>query len=76
MNRVEQKPDARISLLIKGADRYIVCFSDRKSAGEALRTLGRWAANPELNITWYDVANWAIRLRATLAEMGAECQGK
>ncbi|MDE2470773.1 MAG: hypothetical protein KGL35_19020 [Bradyrhizobium sp.] len=77
MNRIETpKPDVRISMFTKGAEHYVLCFNDRKSAGEALRMLGRWAGNSELSINWYDAASWAQRLRGVFAELEAECKGK
>lgn len=30
---------------------------------EALRTLGKWASNPELSFSWYDAALLALKIR-------------
>ena len=49
------QPAINIVLLTKGDDRYAVLFDDASRA-EALQTIGRWAADPELNFTWYDAA--------------------
>jgi hypothetical protein len=36
---------------------------DWASRGEVLRTIGRFASNPELSLTWDDAAYIASRLR-------------
>jgi hypothetical protein len=48
--------------LCKGVERYIVIY-DHATAPEALRTLGRWASNPEVGFTWYDAAVLCKRIR-------------
>lgn len=49
--------------LAKHTERYIINY-DTDSRAEALRTLGRWATNPELSFTWLDAAcgSQAIRV--------------
>lgn len=54
--------DNYVTCLCKGAERYILLF-DKASCPDALRTLGRWAANSELSLTWYDVAVLSKRIR-------------
>ena len=50
--------------LCKGSERYIIVYDDEcKSRSEALRTLGRWASNPELSFTWHDAAVLSNRIR-------------
>jgi hypothetical protein len=45
-------------------ERYIVLYDDSpEERREALRTLGRWAADPELSFTWYDAAYMSGRIR-------------
>lgn len=51
------------SVMVKGEERYIVLFDDAHRS-EALRTLGRWAANPELSFTWYDAAKMSGEMQA------------
>ena len=41
---------------------YIFTF-DWQSRGEVLRTIGRFASNPELSLTWDDACYIARRLR-------------
>jgi len=52
--------------MTKGHDVYILRF-DPDQAGEALRTLGRWASNPELSLSWPDVASLAHEIRRKVA---------
>ncbi len=47
--------DVLVIAMVKGDERYIVSFSEDNRC-EALRTLGRWACNPELSFTWFDAA--------------------
>ena len=50
--------------MAKGKERYIVLFDDSEAARlNALRTLGRWASNPELSFTWFDAATMSQRIR-------------
>ena len=39
---------------------------------ELLQTLGRYAADPDLNFSWYDAAVMSQRVRALRAEMTPE----
>ncbi|GAB6167214.1 hypothetical protein JCM19992_32140 [Thermostilla marina] len=48
--------------LIKGDERYVFLYDDDNRA-EVLRTLGRYASNPELSFTWYDAAVLSQRIR-------------
>ena len=54
MNRLPQ-PDIQIVALLKGEERYVFMFNEN-SRFETLRTLGRYASNPELSFGWYDAA--------------------
>ena len=47
--------DINVLALVKGAERFIFLFDD-SNRSEALRTLGRYASNPDLSFTWYDAA--------------------
>ena len=47
--------DINVLALVKGAERYVFLYDDASRA-ETLRTLGRYASNPELSFTWYDAA--------------------
>jgi hypothetical protein len=56
--------DINVLALVKGEERYIFLFDDAHRS-EALRTLGRFASNPELSFSWYDAAVLSQRLRQT-----------
>ena len=57
--------DINVLALVKGQERYIFLFDDANRA-EALRTLGRYASNPELSFTWYDAAVLSQKIRQTV----------
>ncbi len=48
--------------LLKNGERYVFLYDDR-SADQLLQTLGRYAADPELNFSWYDAAVLSQRIR-------------
>jgi hypothetical protein len=48
--------------LLKGDQRYVFLYDDR-SADQLLQTFGRYAADPELNFSWYDAAVLSQRVR-------------
>ena len=54
--------DIFVTALIKGPDRYVLLYTAATRA-EALRTLGRWASEPELDFTWYDAVMLSQRIR-------------
>ena len=54
--------EINVLALVKGEERYVFLFSDQRRA-EALRTLGRYASNPELSFTWYDAAVLSQKIR-------------
>jgi hypothetical protein len=54
--------DINVIALVKGTERYVFLFDD-DSRAEALRTLGRHAANPDLSFSWYDAAVLAQKVR-------------
>jgi hypothetical protein len=54
--------DINVLALVKGEERYIFLFDDGNRS-EALRTLGRFASNPELSFTWYDAAVLSQKIR-------------
>jgi hypothetical protein len=54
--------DTNILVLAKGAERYVF-FYDDASRAELLRTLGRFASNPELSFDWFDAATLSKKLR-------------
>jgi len=54
--------DINILALVKGEERYIFLYDDSRRA-ETLRTLGRYASNPQLSFTWYDAAVLSQKIR-------------
>jgi len=54
--------DINVLALVKGKERYIFLFDDANRS-ETLRTLGRYASNPELTFTWYDAAVLSQKIR-------------
>jgi hypothetical protein len=54
--------DINVLALVKGAERYVFLYDD-SSRAETLRTLGRYASNPDLSFTWYDAAVLSQKIR-------------
>ena len=63
--------DINVLALVKGEERYVVLFDDEKR-GEALRTLGRYASNPELSFSWYDAAVLSQKVRSMAQEESSD----
>jgi len=61
--------DIIISALAKDNERFVVVCTP-ETRGEAMRTLGRWASDPELSFNWYDAAAMSKDIREV------ECVGK
>ena len=59
--------DINVLALVKGSERYVFLYEDSQRA-EALRTLGRFASNPELSFSWYDAAVLSQKLRHAVPE--------
>ena len=60
MNRLET-PVLNMIGLKRDSDRYIVLY-DADNKAEALKQLGRWACNKELNFGWMDAARLSQEL--------------
>ena len=54
--------DINVLALVKGEERYVFLYDDANRA-ETLRTLGRYASNPDLSFTWYDAAVLSQKIR-------------
>ena len=54
--------DINVLALVKGKERYVFLYDDANRA-ETLRTLGRFASNPDLSFTWYDAAVLSQKIR-------------
>jgi len=65
-NRLEEfrqvSKDINVVALVKGEERYIFLFNDQQKS-QTLRTLGRYASNPELSFSWYDAAVLSQKVR-------------
>ena len=58
--------DINVLALVKGQERYIFLYDDGNRSN-ALRTLGRYASNPDLSFTWYDAAVLSQKIRREAA---------
>src|SRR5205085_2842426 len=67
--------DINVLALVKGEERYIFLYDDTHKS-DALRTLGRFASNPELSFSWYDAAVLSQRIRQTALEQRTEVEAE
>lgn len=58
--------EINVLALIKGEERYIFLYDDNNRT-ETLRTLGRFAADPQLSFSWYDAAVMSKKVREMAA---------
>ncbi len=64
--------DINVLALVKGPERYIFLFDD-SNRSETLRTLGRYASDPDLSFSWYDAAVLSQKVRrAEFDEVGSD----
>jgi hypothetical protein len=56
--------DINVIALVKGGERYVFLYDD-DSREETLRTLARYAANPDLSFSWYDAAALGHKVRGS-----------
>jgi hypothetical protein len=54
--------DINVLAMIKGEERYVFLYNDDNRV-EMLRTLGRYAADPQLSFSWYDAAVLSKKVR-------------
>lgn len=54
--------EVNVLALVKGEERYVFLYLDQYRS-DVLRTLGRFASNPDLSFTWYDAAVLSQRIR-------------
>lgn len=59
--------DLKILVLVKGQERYVFMYSPSQRQ-ECLRTMGRFASDPELSFSWWDAAVLSQRIRVEAAE--------
>ena len=60
--KVMPQHGVNVLALIKGPERFVFLYDD-ESADQLLQTLGKYAADPELNFSWYDAATLSQRVR-------------
>lgn len=59
--------EINVLALVKGEERYMFLFDDN-NRDETLRTLARFAANPELDFSWYDAAMLSRKIREAVPD--------
>lgn len=59
---VNIRREINIRVAERQGEYYAVYYTDRER-GEALRTLGRWASDPDLSFTWRDAAAVVERMK-------------
>ncbi len=57
--------------LVKDGERFVFLYDDDSSA-QLLQTLGRYAADPELNFSWYDAAVLSQKVRRLQQEQAED----
>jgi len=60
----EPRADMQVIAIVKGTERFIFLVTDSFEVKTQLtETLARWAANPDLNFSWYDAGMIAGRVQ-------------
>lgn len=57
--------------LVKNGERFVFLYDDA-SGPKLLQTFGKYAADPELEFSWYDAAVMSQRVRALQRERAVE----
>ena len=63
--------EINVLAMVKGEERYVFLYDDANRV-ETLRTLGRYAADPQLSFTWYDAAVMSKKIRELVSELESE----
>ncbi|WP_246112741.1 hypothetical protein [Allorhodopirellula solitaria] len=63
--REKMEKEVNVLALVKGEEKFIFLFDDG-NRDETLRQLARFAANPELDFSWYDAAMLSRKIRETV----------
>lgn len=61
--------------LVKDGERFVFLYDD-ESCPQLLQTLGKFAADPELNFTWYDAAVLSQKVRRLQQDVKNERRAK
>ena len=65
-------PDmVNVLALVKEGERYVFLFDDNSRA-QMLQAIGRYAADPELNFSWYDAAVLCQKVRRLFGQVKQE----
>ncbi len=67
--------EINVLALVKGEERFIFLYDDANRT-ETLRMLGKFAADPEIEFSWYDAAVLSKRIRDTTPPAAKETQPK
>ncbi|MDO5581853.1 MAG: hypothetical protein Q4G69_12050 [Planctomycetia bacterium] len=59
---MEQDINVNVLALVKGKERYVFLYTEENRT-EILRTLGRYASDPDLSFSWYDAAVLSQKIR-------------
>lgn len=63
MTIVRSKPQVELLALVKGKERYVLVIRPfGRRDRDVFGAIGRWAANPELSLTWPEAAAMVSRL--------------
>lgn len=54
--------EINVLALVKGEERYVFIYSD-ENRSQTMKTLGRYASDPELSFTWFDAAVLSQKMR-------------
>ncbi|QDS89286.1 hypothetical protein CA51_32690 [Rosistilla oblonga] len=57
--------EINVLALVKGEEKFIFLYDDANRT-ETLRLLGRFAADPEIDFSWYDAAVLSKRIRDSI----------
>lgn len=63
--------EINVLALVKDDERYVFLYTDENRTN-VLRTLGRWASNPELSLSWYDAAVLSQKVRQEPSSVPAD----
>lgn len=61
-SRIPADDQINILVLVKGEEKFVFLYEDHQKA-DVLRQVGCFAANPELNFSWYDAAVLSQKVR-------------
>lgn len=67
--------DTNMLALVKGSERYVFLYTESNRA-ETLRTLGRFASNPDLSFSWYDAAVLSQKIRQESIKSSQQSSGQ